>query len=356
MLLKQLYVILKVTQKCNLDCTYCYESRGECKHMTEAISLRSMEELTRISENLVIILHGGEPLMAGLSFFNILLKAGNKKQDECKITYHIQTNGTLINRQWIEIFKENKISVGISMDGPQLVHDKFRLTTNGKGTFNQVHNHVKSVEKEGLELNCLCVITSKSLVNIFAIFDFFEASSFKMIDFIPCIMEKNSRNSQREDMTISPKEYAAFITQYFDLWKKSDQKYTVRSFTDFMSILNGEESQTCMLLYPKVCGINVIAIDTNGDVYPCDSFAGQVEMCMGNIANGGLNEILSNSKLKTFVETANGIPEDCGSCRFLKYCFGGCVYHRYFVSKDLKNKSFYCEANKRIFKYITNYQ
>jgi uncharacterized protein len=341
-----------VSKKCNLDCTYCYESKEQGKNMEISLALKSIKELTGFCDELVVIIHGGEPLMAGKKFFREVLAEGNRTREKCHIEYHLQTNGTLIDREWINIFRENRFSVSISMDGDQSVHDKHRFTLNGKGSFSIINKKLKLLEDAGLDHNCLCVITRESLPRVNSIVDFFKIKSFQSIDLLPCITLKNNAGARANHMTITPDEYASFIINFYDVWKDANANYTIRTISDFINIVNGQGSQTCIMRYPKVCGLNVIAIDVNGDVYPCDLFIGNETLRLGTIANEGLSDIFSNPTYRAFIETGNSLPEGCRACSYLKYCYGGCVHHRYMNGKDMKNKSFYCESYKQIINHL----
>ncbi len=353
MVLKKLYVVLKVTKACDLDCAYCYESKTEKKFMSEPLLMKCLNEITSISEDATIILHGGEPTLINKSLLiKFLEKAEAKIKEGKQISFNIQTNGMQIDSEWIEIFKKYNITVGFSIDGPQELHDKYRLTRNGKGSHKTVLNNITTAGMAGIEKNCLCVITKDSLENICNLFDFFNDLDIQGIDFLPCMVENDNQKITKTDLTISPEDYAEFIIKYYNLRKENNSNYDVRSFSDFIDILNGRDSRTCNLIYPKICGWEVVSVDTDGYVYPCDSFAGIEDMRIGNIAEDGLEKILKSEKAKNFYEVANTIPKECESCGYLKYCFGGCVYHRYYNSKNPEEKTYYCEAYKKIFKYL----
>ena len=353
MVLKKLYAVLKLTKACNLDCVYCYESKSENNIISESLLLKCLDEITGISEDTTIILHGGEPMLINKKILtNFLEKGEEKKREGKKISINIQTNGMQIDREWIEILKKYNIAVGISIDGHEELHDKYRSTRNGKGSHKTVLENLTIAGLSGLDKNCLCVITKDSLTNIRHIFDFFDGLEIQNIDFLPCMTGNVHHNGQITNLTLSPEDYAKFIIQYYELWKNIKSSYSVRSFSDFINILNKKDSVTCSLIYPKICGWEVISVDTDGDVYPCDSFAGIEEMKMGNIEEDGLEKIFNSEKIKKFQEVANTIPEDCESCIYLQYCFGGCLYHRYFKTRTFEAKSYYCEAYKKIFRYL----
>lgn len=355
MVLKKLYVVLKATKHCTLRCDYCYESKTDQHRMPLQRLLKCLDEITGMAEDSTIILHGGEPMILGVRYWKTFFEYGEEIQRQGrKISYTIQSNGMHALDDWIDLLKKYSVSIGFSLDGPAQVHNLHRSNYKGNGSFNTVVRHLDRLESAGMEKNCLCVITKESLDQVNALYDFFRTQNIKQIDFLPC-MTSNVRKNGQADFTLSPEEYAEFLVYYHQLWKSDNQPYHVRTFSDFTETLNGNDADSCHFIYPKICGREVISIDTNGDVYPCDSFAGIDAFCLGNIFDDGLEQIFSSKKQHDFYELANTIPKECELCTWLQYCYGGCLYHRWFGSGKLTAKSFYCKTYKRFFKHlITN--
>lgn len=355
MVLKKLYVVLKATKHCTLRCDYCYESKTDQHTMPLQRLLKCLDEITGMAEDSTIILHGGEPMILGVRYWKTFFEYGEEIQRQGrKISYTIQSNGMHALDDWIDLLKKYSVSIGFSLDGPAQVHNLHRSNYKGNGSFNTVVRHLDRLESAGMEKNCLCVITKESLDQVNALYDFFRTQNIKQIDFLPC-MTSNVRENGQADFTLSPEEYAEFLVYYHQLWKSDNQPYHVRTFSDFTETLNGNDADSCHFIYPKICGREVISIDTNGDVYPCDSFAGIDAFCLGNIFDDGLEQIFSSKKQHDFYELANTIPKECELCTWLQYCYGGCLYHRWFGSGKLTAKSFYCKTYKRFFKHlITN--
>lgn len=352
MVLKKLYVVLKATKNCTLSCKYCYESKTTPHSMPLQKLLKCLDEITVIAEDTTLILHGGEPMLLGVRYWRSFFEYGETIQQQGrKISYTIQSNGMHDVDDWTALLKKYSVSIGFSLDGPEQLHDHHRTDCNGTGSFKTVMRNLERLERAGLEKNVLCVITNESLHRINAMSDFFKSQNIKQIDFLPC-MTRNHRENGQADLTLSTDEYAEFLVHYHQLWESDHKPYHVRTFSDYTETLKGNEAESCHFIYPKLCGREIISIDTNGDVYPCDSFAGIEAFCLGNIFDDGLQQIFSSKKQHDFYTQANTIPEECEQCRWLQYCYGGCLYHRWFGSGKLSSKSFYCKAYKRFFTHI----
>lgn len=352
MVLKKLYVILKATKNCTLRCNYCYESKTTPHSMPLPQLLKCLDEISGISEDITLILHGGEPMILCVRYWRSFFEHGEKIQQQgTKISYTIQSNGMHDVDDWIVLLKKYSVSIGISLDGLEQVHDNHRNDGNGRGSFKTVMRHLERLDSAGLGKNCLCVVTNESLHRINAMYDFFKSQNIKQIDFLPC-MTSNHREKGQANLTLSPDEYAEFLIQYHHLWKSEHQLYHVRSFSDYSETLKGNEAESCHFIYPKLCGREVISIDTNGDVYPCDSFAGIEAFCLGNIFRDGLKQIFASNEQHDFYTQANTIPKECEQCKWLQFCYGGCLYHRWFKSGKLSSKSFYCKTYKRFFSQL----
>lgn len=317
--------------------------------MPEELMRRCLDEITAISDDTTVILHGGEPVMVGRDTLRRFLEYGETKEKSGKkISYDLQTNGMVLDQEWMEMLQQYRVSLGFSIDGPENLHDTYRKTHHSMGSHHMVCQNLALAGRAGIDKNCLCVITDKSVAETDRIHDFFSGLDIRNLDFLPCMNESH----HRADLTLSPESYAEFVIRYMNLRNAENNGYTVRSFDDFSRVVNHKDPVSCHLKYPKICGWEVIAIDTGGDVYPCDLFAGHTEFLMGNIATDGLEKIFSSEKSRALYEMANTIPDACADCPDLGYCFGGCLYHRFFAARDLKSKSFYCGAYRKIFRYL----
>src|SRR4051812_37419704 len=139
------WVVLKIAQRCNLNCTYCYVyNRGDdsWKSRPAIVSNAVVEMLgTRIAEQsstygldkFVVEFHGGEPLLLGKRRFDDLAVRLRRASAGVQLVYKLQTNGLLMDEDWLEVFARHQVSFGISLDGPPVLADRFRVMRRGGG-------------------------------------------------------------------------------------------------------------------------------------------------------------------------------------------------------------------------------
>ena len=351
--LQQLVVILKLTKACNLNCAYCYEGTHHSAFLPEPLLFKCMDEALALTDHVTFTLHGGEPLLAGKRFFcNLLQRRPANISERHSVTYHLQTNGTLIDQEWADMFARYQVHVGISLDGPEFINDRNRIWSNGRGTFRTVYDHTALLQARGVEPGCLAVITRESRKHVREIFEFFQSGPFKFIDLLPCTARQGHCGCSEPGEMLSPGDYAAFMTAFFDLWMASSRSFQVRTFADMIRTRAGSEAQTCSFIYPKSCVCQIIAVDVNADIYPCDRLLGFEGTRIGNIADQSLAEIISGQRARHFIAVANSLPQQCCDCNVITQCYGGCVYHRFIGTPGPPQVSYFCHSYKSILRHI----
>ena len=292
-------IFLKPTLYCNLKCDYCYCYRGSKKSVPlNIMPLSTIEriifEYMRIAQlnhyqNINVVWHGGEPLCAGLDLFKNSIEMEKKYTNtSIKINNYIQTNATLVNDEWASFFKKNKFNIGVSIDGPQQVHNLHRKNKAGESSFKQTIEGIKILQQHDLPLGALSVITEKNYRYAKDIFNFFLELEISLVDFIPCFYYS-------DDLSPTPEHFGDFLISIFDLWRNESKKIKI-TFLDDLSKKIGEytgdrkEQYTTICELSGHCGRN-IAILTNGDVYPCECLINMEYMKLGNINESGLLEI-----------------------------------------------------------------
>jgi len=174
--MRQLAIVLKISERCNMACQYCYFFFGGddtyLKHsavmkenVIEQLSLFIQTGITDLNINHVsIILHGGEPLLLKkLSFIKMLDTIIEKIPKKCTYSFRVQINGLLVDDEWVAIFEKYNIGVGISIDGPKEYHDKYRIDKKGNGTYDRIVDKLKILQnaqdsKKISGIGCLSVI------------------------------------------------------------------------------------------------------------------------------------------------------------------------------------------------------
>lgn len=299
--------------------------------------------------------HGGEPTMAGIKFYREVVEIQNELELEfgIKTDNNIQTNCTLINNDWIDFLKENKFSLGISLDGPKEIHDTNRFYISGKGSFKKVMHCIELIQKNGIRYGTIAVVTNASIGHAKTIIDFFIKNNIYKFDFAPCAELPGTGIK----LTIEPENYANFCIEAFDHWLYYDKPdVEIRFFKQAIYGLLDANPGLCSMGGNIHCGI-FPTITANGDVFFCDNYEGSEDMFLGNIMETNLTQLLSisNSRHSKIRNKIVNVKHRCSNCKWFKVCGGGCPrYSRLSVNHDFDRKNYFCSAYKRIFCHINN--
>lgn len=283
--------------------------------------------------------HGGEPLLAGLSYFQAIVDLQKSIiPSSYRVVNALTTNAVEINESWIDFFSKEKFQVGVSIDGPKHIHDAHRKWKNGKGSFEDVMREISLLKESCVPFGSLGVVTSESAKNAAQVFQFFVDHDLKNLNFIPYTTFHN---------WLSPKEYTIFCTTFFDLWfDLDDPEFYVRDFANIIARIFGRESNLCE--YTNYFG-NYLGLDTNGDIYMCDLLIRHPDFRLGNISDMSLGDALGSSKYMGLKLRARINSPSCDQCEHFLTCTGGCMYRRYLGEGVLPGKDIYwCSRSTRI--------
>lgn len=297
------------------------------------------------SDPCIFCWQGGEPLLAGMKFFKNVIEFQKKYGKIGQIVSNsIQTNATLLNNEWIRIFREYHFFIGASLDGPQEVHNCYRQYSSGKGSFKMTMEGINLLKKGGSEFNILSTIGKETAENPEAIYNFFISQDLYYLQFIPAVDRKDE---QIADFSITSDQYGNFLCKLFDVWWNNGNPFvSIRLFDDILEILSQEESSCCM--FKVQCGEYVV-VEFNGDVYPCDFFVNP-EWKLGNILEMSLEELFDKAH-SVFGKLKETISQDCQNCRWNYICHNGCLWFRWVNSGSVKGRDYLCRSYKRFFEY-----
>jgi len=322
------FLIKPASGNCNLRCRYCFY-RSLSENLTQGMHIMNRETFRRVIDrameaeptSLTFAFQGGEPTLAGLSFFkDFCAYAEEKNTHHIPLTYAIQTNGQVIDGEWAALFKQRNFLVGLSLDGSRENHDYFRPDPKGEGSFGRVMAAADLMRKHGVEFNILCVVTSALARHPEKVYDFFEKNGFQYLQFIPCL---DPIGGCEESFAPSPRRLGDFYVRLLERWYRDFMagKYvSIRWFDNLLRMSRGEDPEQCGLL--GYCPGQIV-IEADGSVYPCDFYVTD-ENCLGNLKENTLQEITSGEKMADFIKKSFSYDEECKDCpeRFL--CRGGC--------------------------------
>lgn len=350
----KIFVIKPVGAKCNLSCDYCYYKSKDQREKT-VMNDKTLEKFVRQylalpQSTFQFIWHGGEPTLAGIDFFENVISLQVFHGKEKKISNEIQTNATLLNGKWIDFFEKNQFNVGVSIDGHQEVHDKYRKDHLGKGSFEKVIGSIALLRKSKLQWGALVVLTKASLELEKQIFDFLVKNEIYNVDLLPVVF-MGKKKSSPDEYSVSLEEFNRAIVKIFNLWWEMDEpNIRIRLFREMIHALLKEKPLRCICNSPGCA--NYFTIDHDGTIYPCEAFMGIENFKFGNILNSNLEEILAASRHRNFVARTKKIDSECCCCQWWQICPGRCVFDRYKFGDNLAEKDFLCSFRKMFFPYL----
>ena len=370
-----LYVMAKpIGPLCNMDCEYCYYLEKSVMYQNRKSLKMTDELLERFIESYIhcqttpfvqFTWHGGESLLRGIDFYRKALKLQQQYGRGREIANCIQTNGLLLNDEWCRFFKDNNFLVGISIDGPEALHDCYRKDCGGRGTFSRVMRGIELLQKHRVDFNTLSVLHDKNVRYPQQIYRFFKEIGSCYMQFTPIVERLGSRDDGLELLTaadnpddremapwsVDPVAYGRFYIEMFDEWVKQDVgKYFVQLFDATLACLYGTQPGVC--LYAKTCG-HALAIEHNGDVFACDHFV-YPEYLRGNIYNQSLVELtLSKEQIAFGNEKQNRLPMQCVNCQYLPLCNGECPKNRIIKTADGEpGLNYLCKGLQLYFRHV----
>ncbi len=371
---------------CNLHCEYCFYLEkealfpdGEKYRMPDEVleayirgNIASQDP--RVPE-IIFAWQGGEPTMLGVDFFEKAVALERKYAPRGKaIVNTIQTNGTLLDDEWCRFLAKNNFLVGLSLDGPGEIHDRYRVDRGGRPSFDRVMRGLALLKKHGVEFNVLACVNEESAGRPRDVYRFLRSNGVEFIQFIPIVERLPDRASEElglelaappaldgEDVwsavtawTVRPEHYGDFMIGVFDEWVRNDVGDTfVMNFEWTLTAYAGLPAASCFFL--KRCG-RALIIEHNGDVYSCDHFM-YPDYRLGNILTDDLGEMVNSEKQVAFgalKETT--LPRRCRECDVLFACRGGCPKHRFIKTPDGEpGLNYLCEGYRKFYRHVAPY-
>mgnify|MGYP000880636602 FL=1 len=343
---------------CNLDCDYCFYLEkaslfeGSPRHR---MSIDTLEEtikqvMQQSGAYVTFGWQGGEPTLMGLDFFKKVIEFQKKYGDGKTIGNGLQTNGILIDNDWAKFLSEYNFLIGLSIDGPEDIHDHYRKTKSQKGSWKKVLSTSKRLLEHGVEVNALTVVNDYSVKYPEEIYNFHKSIGLTYQQYIPCVERDISDPSLLAKYSVEPKQFGEFLCKLFDLWINDFNgeipSTSIRYFDSVFYNYVGMPAPECTLL--SECG-NYVVIEHTGDVYSCDFFV-EPSWHLGNLHENRIIDMLNSDRQNEFGKMKSTLPQKCKSCDYLKYCWGGCTKDR-INSNDPNKVSHFCESYLMFFEH-----
>lgn len=375
--LRATIVVVKVASRCNLNCSYCYMyNMGDNSYLMQpkVMSIKVVEKLIeRIDshckahkiKNFEIVLHGGEPLLAGKDFFRKFVQMANERlvnQSGIGVKFVLQTNGLLLSDDWCKLFTELKIGVGVSLDGTPEDNDRYRVDHKGKGSYDRILKGIKIVmqsqyyQEKKMRIGLLAVINIDS--NPEEVYHHFKSLSVKSVDIL---LPLNNYNQPAPKPTIdqgfsADAPYGDWMIRLFNVWHndKSPQRLRIRFLEGIMKSILGKNISSDDF-GAKKC--EALVIETDGSIEAVDA----LKVCGDGFTKAGANlfdndfdEVLQTPLAKLYHLSHFKLPPKCMVCPVKEICGGGYLPHRYGNEKGFNNPSIFCNDLLKIISHIQN--
>ena len=341
---------------CNLACQYCYYL--EKKQLYPDVGMPRMPD-DLLEEYIVQHIHaspdpiirfswhGGEPTLAGLDTFrNIVPLQRRHRPAGRRIENGIQTNGILLDEEWCRFLAEERFAVGLSMDGPEDLHDRFRVTGGQAPTHHQVMRGYECLKGQGIHCDVLCVVHAHNVPHAMRIYRFFKEIGARYITFLP-LVQPDGRGGVSEH-AVPADAFGDFLCTIFDEWKEQDiGQVDVQIFEEAARSALGEEHALC--IFRETCG-DVPVVEHNGDFYSCDHFVDAGHR-LGNIRQTPLVELIEDPEQRSFGRAKlESLPRYCRECDVRPMCNGECPKNRFLHTPDGEpGLNTLCAGYKRFF-------
>lgn len=368
---------------CNMQCDYCFYLEKEFLYPGSKSFSMPDEVLEKFVKAYIesqstpeveFVWQGGEPTLRGIDFYRKAMQYQQQYRAAKSIRNSIQTNGTLLTDEWCSFFKQNKFLVGLSLDGPAEIHDRYRHDRAGRSTFNEVMRGMRLLKKWGVEFNVLACVAKETAGRPLEIYHFFKEQGAAFLQFTPLVERMPNRKTEVSGLhfapppecgamednvritswTVEAEQYGDFLIAIFDEWVRQDvSKVFVMNFEWALNAAFDLGSPIC--LFSRQCG-RAVAVEHNGDVYACDHHV-YPEYRLGNIGTGTLADFVRSSIERGFgPHKEHTLPSCCSECEALKACWGGCPKHRFIRSSQGEpGLNYLCAGYKKFFRYSAKY-
>ncbi len=326
------YMMAKpVGAACNLACRYCYYLEKQRLYEGAGRMVMSDDTLERFvrqylesqtTPEVLFTWHGGEPLLLPVGFYKKAMSLQRRYAAGRHIDNCLQTNGTLLTDEWCRFFRDNGWLIGISIDGPQVLHDAYRKTHDGQSSWEKVMQGINLLEKHGVMWNALATVNALTVEHPVEVYRFFRDIGCRYLQFTPV----GCHLSEPDTEHVEAKAWGRFLCQVFDEWEKEDVgEVFVNIFEATLANYMGITPGICAM--SDMCG-HVGVVEWNGDVYSCDHFVSR-QYLLGNIREKTIYEMMHSKEQQAFAQQkTSGLPERCKTCRWLFACHGECPRNR----------------------------
>lgn len=342
-MMSNISLTIKPTNACNIRCKHCYHAEEGFDNKIIEIEriFKFLDLAAKQYNNINILIHGGEPTLCGIEYIRSIFNYEKKLKKKYNVIFKntIQTNGVLLNNEWIELFIENKVNVGISFDGPH--NDILREKTE------TVLNVINKCREKGLRVGVLCVESSKSINKLIQTYNWFnnKGISYKILPIFKCGNAKIN-----ESYLMSAEHYVSELMRFYKYWLQDEKcRIRVNTLEEFTRLF---DTQFCMQ-FGASCVYHRLALNSDGSIYPCGRPYDETFM-LDNIDNvDEIKVLFQKNGYKKLVGIVNKRKENCQkACEFFSICKGGCISNSIIDGSMSEIKGASCLQTHLIFQNV----
>jgi uncharacterized protein len=359
--------------RCNLDCTYCYYLEKERLYPgTKRFAMPDAVLETYIRDYIAsqamvsgpqiwFTWQGGEPTMLGVDQFRRIVELEARYAPPGKtIRNALQTNGTLLDNEWGEFLKAHDFLVGLSIDGPEAAHDRYRIDRAGRGSFAKVMAGLALLKRHDVAFNTLTVVNRHNAAEPLAVYRFLKEIGSTYMQFIPIVertadgqtlaaapqIDEDGAEYRVTPWSVLPRTYGDFLCAIFDEWLVRDVGTIFVQFFDVqLGLTMGLPASLCW--FGETCGQG-LALEHNGDLYACDHYV-YPEYKLGNIMETPVGALAARPEQIRFAnDKRDTLPRECRECDIRYACNGGCPKQRFLTTTGGEpGLNYFCRSQKR---------
>ena len=364
---------------CNIDCKYCFYLEKEKLYPEADKNWRMNDETLELYTRQYIeaqdvpevnfAWQGGEPTLMGIDFFKKAVTLQQEFADGKRVTNAFQTNGVLLDEEWGEFLGEHQFLVGLSVDGPREMHDRYRVDKGGSPTFDRVMAGLEILKTHKVEFNTLTVLQAHNSQYPLEVYRFLKDAGSQFMQFIPIVERiapqpgddllelvgpQFGGRARVSEWSVRSAQYGRFLSAVFDEWVRNDVgRHFVQIFDVALGSWMGQDASLC--IFAEKCG-KALIIEHNGDLYSCDHFV-YPEYNLGNVRYQSIREMVVSPLQEKFgQDKADTLPNYCLECDFKFACNGGCPKQRFSHTPDgEEGLNYLCQGYKILFSHIDPY-
>lgn len=354
-------LIVKLTDACTLACSYCYVRRATRLSPPRTMTGDTVERVLQgyldlavrgkgageTGEGARFIWHGGEPTLPGLDFYRGLVKRQKKMFAGRRVVNSIVSNGVGLSSDLLRFFRDENFELALSVDGPARMHDVHRRFPGGGGSFACVDKSMDELQRLGMRFATLSVVTEELSGHAAQFYAFVRQRGIASAGLLP-------RFDGVRGTWLSGEALLRFYRDLFDLWIRDvETDLRLREIGTMVARVFGRATRLCEF---NRCADNHFAVDTAGNLFPCDLLVGNKAFCLGNVVGETLEDVLEAPTTIRLQKSLQALPDECLQCEFLELCKGGCAYRRLVGgSAEGMGKDVYCKFRKDFFSYLLDF-